>query len=132
MTDQAFNSVNLTLTCMQMSINLFKSMIHLLSIARWRSFNKVSLLYFSSALNLWNFIQNSWKKILFWYSFKYCYWVMWWQLRSLYILFMIDSTSSTSKNEFRNMFLIQDAICLIVASLTIWLNFWCMQSSTLQ
>ncbi len=79
-TDQAFNLVNLTLTCMQMSTNSFKSMIHSLSVARWRSelilcwrsFSRISLLYSSSALNLWNFIQNSWKKILFWYSFKYC------------------------------------------------------------
>ncbi len=126
MTDWAFNSVNLTLTCMQMSINSFKFVIHSLSVTRWRSelilcwrsFNRISLLYFSSALNLWNFIQNLWKKILFWYSFKYCHWVMWWWLRSLYILFMINSTSSTSRNEFRNMFLIQDAICLIAASLT--------------
>jgi len=68
-----FNSVNLTLTFMQMLINSFKFMIHSLSITHWkselilcwRSFNKVSLLYFSSALNPWNFIQNSWKKILF-------------------------------------------------------------------
>jgi len=34
MIDQAFNSVNLTSTCMQMSINLFKFMIHSLSVAR--------------------------------------------------------------------------------------------------
>ena len=73
MIDWAFNLVNLTLTCMQMLINLFKFVIYSLSIAHWRSelilcwrsFSKVSLLYFSSALNLWNFIQNSWKKILF-------------------------------------------------------------------
>jgi len=66
-TDQAFNSVNLTLTCMQMLTNSFKFVIYSLSVARWRSelilcwrsFSKVSLLYFSSALNLWNFIQNS-------------------------------------------------------------------------
>ncbi len=72
-TDWMFNSVNLTLTYMQMSINSFKFVIHSLSVACWRSelilcwrsFSKVSLLYFSFALNLWNFIQNSWKKILF-------------------------------------------------------------------
>ncbi len=81
-TDWAFNSVNLTSTCMQMLTNSFKFVICLLSVARWRSelilcwrsSSKVSLLYFSSALNLWNFIQNSWKKILFWYNFKYCCW----------------------------------------------------------
>ncbi len=126
MTDQAFNSVNLISTCMQMLINSFKFVIHSLSVTRWRSelilcwrsSSKVLLLYFSSALNLWNFIQNLWKKILFSYSFKYCRWVMWWWLKSLYILLMIDSTSSTSRKRFRNMFLIHDAMCLIAASLT--------------
>ena len=111
---------------MQMSTNSFKFMIHSLSVARWRSelilcwrsSNKVLLLYFSSALNLWNFIQNSWKKILFWYSFKYYRWVMWWWLRSSYILLMINSTSSTSRNKFKKIFCIQDAISLIAASLT--------------
>ncbi len=111
---------------MQMLTNSFKFVIHSLSITHWRSelilcwklFSKVSLLYFSSALNLWNFIQNSWKKILFWYSFKYCCWVMWWWLRSLYILFMIDSISSASRNEFVIMFLIWVAMCLIAVSLT--------------
>ncbi len=85
MINRAFNSVNLTLTFMQMSTNLFKFVIYLLNVARWRSelilcwrlSSRISLLYFSSALNLWNFIQNSWKKILFWYSFKYCCWIMW-------------------------------------------------------
>ncbi len=109
-----------------MSTNSFKFMIHSLSVARWRSelilcwrsSNKVLLLYFSSALNLWNFIQNSWKKILFWYSFKYYRWVMWWWLRSSYILLMINSTSSTSRNKFKKIFCIQDAISLIAASLT--------------
>ncbi len=126
MTDQAFNSVNLTLTCMQMSINSFKFVIHSLSVTRWRfelilcwkSSSRISLLYSSSALNLWNFIQNSWKKILFWYSFRYWRWVVWWWLRSLYILLIIDSTSSTSRNEFKKIFYMQDAICLVVASLT--------------
>ncbi len=121
-----FNSVNLTSTCMQMLINSFKSMICSLSVAHWKSelilywrlFNKVSLLYFSSALNFWNFIQNSWKKILFWYSFKYCCWVVWWWLKSSYILLIIDSTSSTFRNEFKKISYMQDAICLIAASLT--------------
>ncbi len=71
--DRAFSFVNQTSACMQMSTNSFKSMIYLLSIARWRSelilccrlFSRVSLLYFNSALNRWNFIQKSWKKILF-------------------------------------------------------------------
>ena len=75
-------------------------------------------MYFSSALNLWNFIQISWKKILFWYNFKYWRWIMWWWLRSSYILLIIDSTSSISRKRFRNMFLIQNAMCLIAASLT--------------
>ncbi len=109
-----------------MLTNSFKFLIHSLSVACWRSelilcwrsSCRVSLLYSSSALNLWNFIQNSWKKILFWYSFKYYCWVVWWRLRSSYILFMIDSTSSTSRNKFRNVSLIRDAICLIAASLT--------------
>ncbi len=125
-TDQAFNSVNLTSTCMQMSINSFKFVIHSLSVARWRSelilcwrsFSRISLLYSSSALNLWNFIQNSWKKILFWYSFKYCYWVVWCWLRSSYILFMIDNISSASRNEFVIAFLIRSAMCLIIVSST--------------
>ncbi len=126
MTDRAFNSVNLTLTCMQMSTNSFKFVICSLSVARWRSelilcwrsSSKVSLLYSSFALNLWNFIQNSWKKILFWYSFKYCRWVVWWWLKSSYILLIIDSTSSTSRNEFKKIFCMQEAMCLIAASLT--------------
>ncbi len=126
MINQAFNSVNLTLTCMQMSTNSFKFVIHSLSVALWRfelilcwrSFNRVSLLYYSSALNLWNFIQNSWKKILFWYSFRYWRWVVWWWLRLSYILLIVDSTSSTSRNEFKKIFCMQDAICLIAASLT--------------
>ncbi len=84
----------------------------------WRSFSKVSLLYFSFALSLWNFIQISWKKILFWYSFKNYHWVMWCQLRLLYILFMINSISSASRNEFVIMFLILSAMCLIIVSLT--------------
>jgi len=33
MINQTFNSINLTLTCMQMLINFFKFMIHSLSIA---------------------------------------------------------------------------------------------------
>ncbi len=126
MINQTFNSVNLTSTYMQMLINSFKFVIHSLSVARWRSelilcwrsSSKVSLLYFSFALNLWNFIQNSWKKILFWYSFKYCCWVVWWQLKSSYILSMIDSTSSTFRNEFKKIFCMQEAMCLIAASLT--------------
>jgi len=73
MIDRAFNSVNWTSTCMQMSANLFKFVIYSLIIACWRfelilcwrSFSRISLLYINSALNLWNFIQNSWKKILF-------------------------------------------------------------------
>jgi len=125
-TDRAFNSVNLTSTCMQMSTNSFKFVIHSLSVARWRSelilcwksSSKVSLLYSSSALNLWNFIQNSWKKILFWNSFKYCRWVMWWWLRLSYILLIIDSTFLTFRNEFKKIFCMQDAIYLIAASLT--------------
>ncbi len=125
-TDWAFNSVNLTSTCMQMLTNSFKFVIHSLSIAHWRSelilcwrsFSKVSLLYSSSALNFWNFIQNSWKKILFWYSFKYCCWVVWWWLRSLYILLMINSTFSTSRKKFKDVSFIRDAMCLIAASLT--------------
>ena len=43
---------------------------------------------------------------------------MWWWLRSLYILLIIDSTSLTSRNEFKKIFCMQDAICLIAASLT--------------
>ncbi len=130
-TDQAFNSVNLTLTCMQMLINSFKFVIRSLSVAYWRSelilcwrsFSRISLLYSSSALNLWNFIQISWKKILFWYSFKYWHWVMWWWLKSSYILLIINSTSSTSRNEFKKISCMQDAICLIAASLT-WLSMY--------
>ncbi len=125
-TDQTFNSINLTSTCMQMLTNSFKFVIHSLSVAHWkselilcwRSSSRVSLLYSSSVLNLWNFIQNSWNEILFWYSFKYCRWVVWWWLRSSYILFMIDSTSLTFKNRFRDVSFIQSAICLIAASLT--------------
>ncbi len=125
-TDWAFNSINLTSTCMQMLINSFKFVIYSLSVARWRSelilcwrsSSKISLLYFSSALNLWNFIQNSRKKILFWYSFKYWRWVVWWWLRSSYILLIINSTSLTFKNEFKKIFCIQNAMCLIAASLT--------------
>ena len=120
-----------------MLINLFKFVIHSLSITHWRSelilcwrlFNKVSLLYSSSALNLWNFIQNSWKKILFWYSFKYCRWVVWWWLKLLYILFMINSTSSTSRNKFRDVFLIRSAICLVAALLTRLLMYAIFNSS---
>ena len=63
-TDQLFNLISLTLTYMQISANSFKFMIHSLSITCWRSelilcyklFSKVLLLYFNSALNLWNFI----------------------------------------------------------------------------
>ena len=125
-TDQAFNFINQTLTCMQMLMNLFKFIVCSLIVTCWRSelilcwrsFSKVSLLYFSFALSFWNFIQNSWKKILFWYSFKNYHWTVWCQLKSSYILFMIDSISSASKNEFMIMFLILSAICLIIVSLT--------------
>ncbi len=125
-TDRAFNFINRTSTCMQMSMNSFKFIVHSLIVTRWRfelilcwrSSSRVSLLYFSFALSLWNFIQNSWKKILFWYSFKNCRWVVWRRLRSLYILFMIDSISFASRNEFVIMFLILSAMCLIVVSLT--------------
>ncbi len=83
--DRAFNFVNRTLTCMQMLMNSFKFIVHSLIMTCWRSelilcwrlFSRVSLLYSSFALSLWNFIQNSWKKILFWYSFKNCRWVVW-------------------------------------------------------
>ncbi len=79
-TDRAFNFINRTSTCMQMSTNSFKFIVRSLIMTRWRSelilcwrsSSKVSLLYSSFALSLWNFIQNSWKKILFWYSFKNC------------------------------------------------------------
>ncbi len=109
-----------------MLINSFKFVIRSLSVARWRSelilcwrsFSRVLLLYLNSALNLWNFTQNSWKKILFWYSFKYCRWVIWWWLRLLYILFMIDSIFSAFRNEFVIVFLIQVTMCLIAVSLT--------------
>ncbi len=109
-----------------MLTNSFKFMICSLSVAHWRSelilcwrsFSRISLLYSSSALNLWNFIQNSWKKILFWYSFKYCRWVVWWWLRLSYILLIIDSTSSTSRNEFKKISCMQENMCLIAASLT--------------
>ncbi len=43
---------------------------------------------------------------------------MWRRLKSSYILFMIDSISSASRNKFVIVFLIQDAMCLIVVSLT--------------
>ncbi len=43
---------------------------------------------------------------------------MWQQLRLSYILLIIDSTSSTSRNEFKKISYMQDAICLIAASLT--------------
>ncbi len=43
---------------------------------------------------------------------------MWCWLRSSYILFMIDSISSASRNKFVIMSLIQNAMCLIVVSLT--------------
>ncbi len=109
-----------------MSTNSFKFIVRSLIVTRWRfelilcwrSFSRVSLLYSSFALSLWNFIQNSWKKILFWYSFKNCRWVVWCWLRSSYILFMIDSISSASRNEFVIVFLILSAMCLIVVSLT--------------
>ncbi len=109
-----------------MLTNSFKFIVRLLIMTRWRfklilcwkSFSKVSLLYSSFALSLWNFIQNSWKKILFWYSFKNYHWVMWHQLKSSYILFMIDSISSASRNKFVIMFLILNAMCLTVVSLT--------------
>ncbi len=124
--NQAFNFVNWKLTCMQMLTNSFKFIVCSLIVTRWRSelilcwksSSRVLLLYFSFALSLWNFIQNSWNEILFWYSFKYCRWIVWWWLRSSYILFIINSTSSTSRNEFRDVSLIRDAICLIAASLT--------------
>ncbi len=124
--NRAFNFVNRTSTCMQMSTNSFKFIVHSLIMTRWRfelilcwkSSSRISLLYSSFALSLWNFIQNSWKKILFWYSFKNCRWVVWCWLRSSYILFMIDSISSASRNKFVIMFFIQDAMCLIVVSLT--------------
>ena len=84
-TNRAFNFVNQTLTCMQMLMNSFKFIVCSLIMTRWRSelilcwrsSSKVSLLYSSFTLSLWNFIQNSWKKILFWYSFKNCRWVIW-------------------------------------------------------
>jgi len=125
-TDRAFNFVNRTSTCMQMLTNSFKFIVRLLIMTHWRSelilcwrsSSKVSLLYSSFTLSLWNFIQNSWKKILFWYSFKNCRWVVWCWLRSLYILFMIDSISSASRNEFVIMFFILSAMYLIVVSLT--------------
>ncbi len=124
--DRAFNFVNRTSTCMQMSTNSFKFIVRSLIVTHWRSelilcwrsSSRVSLLYSSFALSLWNFIQNSWKKILFWYSFKNCRWVVWHWLRSSYILFIIDSISSASRNEFVIVFLIRDAMCLIVVSLT--------------
>jgi len=125
-TDRAFNFINRTSTCMQMLTNSFKFIVHSLImtcwrselILCWRSSSKVSLLYSSFALSLWNFIQNSWKKILFWYSFKNCRWVVWCWLKSSYILFMIDSISSASRNEFVIVFLILNAMCLIVVSST--------------
>jgi len=125
-TDRAFNFVNRTSICMQMSTNSFKFIVCLLIMTRWRfelilcwrSSSRVSLLYSSFALSLWNFIQISWKKILFWYSFKNCRWVVWWWLRLSYILFMIDSISSASRNEFVIVSLILSAMCLIVVSLT--------------
>ena len=43
---------------------------------------------------------------------------MWCWLRSSYILFMIDSISFASRNKFVIMSLIQNAMCLIVVSLT--------------
>jgi len=109
-----------------MSTNSFKFIVRSLIMTRWRfelilcwrSFSKVSLLYSSFALSLWNFIQNLWKKILFWYSFKNCRWVVWCWLGSSYILFMIDSISSALRNEFVIVFLILSAMCLIVVSLT--------------
>ncbi len=124
--DQAFNFVNWTLTCMQMSTNSFKFIVRSLIMTRWRSelilcwrsSSKVSLLYFSFALSRWNFIQNSWKKNLFWYSFKNYHWAVWCWLKSSYILFMIDNIFSASRNEFVIMFLILSAMCLIVVSLT--------------
>ncbi len=124
--DREFNFVNRTLTCMQMSTNSFKFIVRSLIMTRWRSelilcwrlSSRVSLLYFSFTLSLWNFIQNSWKKILFWYSFKNCCWVVWCWLRSSYILFMINSISFASRNEFVIMFLILNAMCLIIISLT--------------
>ncbi len=125
-TDRAFNFVNRTSICMQMSTNSFKFIVCLLIMTRWRfelilcwrSSSRVSLLYSSFALSLWNFIQISWKKILFWYSFKNCRWVVWCWLRLSYILFMIDSISSASRNEFVIVSLILSAMCLIVVSLT--------------
>ncbi len=48
---------------------------------------------------------------------------MWWWLRLSYILLIIDSTSSTFRNEFKKIFHMQDAICLIAASLT-WLSMY--------
>ena len=39
-------------------------------------------------------------------------------MRSLYILFMINSISSASRNEFVIVFLILSAMCLIIVSLT--------------
>ncbi len=109
-----------------MLMNSFKFIVCSLIMTRWRfelilcwrSFSRVSLLYSSFALSLWNFIQNSWKKILFWYSFKNCHWVVWRRLRSSYILFMIDSISSASRNEFVIMSFILSAMCLIIVSLT--------------
>jgi len=138
-TDRAFNFVNRTLTCMQMLTNSFKFIVCSLIMTRWkselilcwRSFNKVSLLYSSFALSLWNFIQNSWKKILFWYNFKNCRWVMWYWLRSLYILFMIDSISSASRNKFVIVFLILSAMCLIIVSLT-WLFTYAIFISSIE
>ncbi len=138
-TDWAFNFVNRTSTRMQMSMNSFKFIVHLLMMTRWRSelilcwrsFSRISLLYSSFALSLWNFIQNSWKKILFWYNFKNCCWVVWRRLRSSYILFMIDSISSASRNEFVIVFLILSAMCLIVVSLT-WLFTYAIFISSIE
>ena len=124
--DQAFNFINWTLICMQILMNSFKFIVCSLIVTYWKSelilcwksSSRVSLLYSSFTLSFWNFIQNSWKKILFWYNFKNCRWVMWYWLRSLYILFMIDSISSASRNEFVIMFFILSAMCLIIVSLT--------------
>ncbi len=137
--DWAFNFVNRTLTCMQMLTNSFKFIVRSLIMTRWRSelilcwrsSSRILLLYSSFALSLWNFIQNSWKKILFWYSFKNYRWVVWCWLKSSYILFIIDSISSASRNEFVIMSLIQDAMCLIIVSLT-WLFTYAIFISSIE
>ncbi len=56
---------------------------------------------------------------------------MWCQLKLSYILFMIDSISFASRNEFVIMFLILSAMCLIVVSLT-WLFTYAIFISSIE